>query len=719
MGQAKAEPEQILESLTKPQRDAVTHGDGPLLVLAGPGSGKTRVITCRAAYLAATVTDPQHILAITFTNKAADEMRGRIAALGAGRGMTVCTFHSLCARLLRRYAERAGVSPNFSIFDQADRVAAVKEAIKRLELAEENFPANRLESRISRFKNAMIGPEAAAERADGFEARAIARIYAAYEKVLAEQDALDFDDLLLRVAALLGDDAELRDRLEAQYRYVLVDEYQDTNHAQYLIARGLALRRRNLCVTGDPDQSIYGWRGANLGNILDFEEDFPDAKIVRLEQNYRSTKRILAVADGLISRNKKRKAKSLWTENAEGTSVRVVECDDAAEEAEHIAGQIGELVAAGRAYNDIAIFYRINALSRMLEEALRQANVPYRIVRGVAFYNRKEIKDVLAYLRVLVNPNDETALLRIINTPTRGIGKTTVDRLVAQTRATGAPLSHWVRHPQDVPGLGAAAIASVGKFAKLLDMLAPVVHAGAREAIENVLTLSGYRAALQNEVGRADTSAMENVDELVTAAAEYDEAHPDGSMLEWLHQVSLVSDQDAYDPEAGAVTLMTLHAAKGLEFPVVFIAGCEDGTLPHQMYQDKANELEEERRLFFVGLTRAEEVLTLTHARYRDLRGLTQRMDASRFLRELPPEHVEEVSLGQALYNAGPDREAFNEYATWQPGQLVRHPSYGMGRLLWVQPHPGRTRAGIRFGAYGQKVLILEFCKLEKVEFQE
>ncbi|MBN1490819.1 MAG: UvrD-helicase domain-containing protein, partial [Phycisphaerae bacterium] len=425
----RKDPSKLLDGLTAPQREAVTHGDAPLLVLAGPGSGKTRVITHRAAWLARTVTEPRHVLAITFTNKAAEEMAQRIAALDVGAEMTVCTFHSFCARLLRRFADRAGITASFSIFDQADRVAAIKDALKRADFAEANFPPARIEARISRLKNAMRSPADAQRDGGGYEQEIIAQVYAAYEEVLAAQNALDFDDLLLRAARLLGEDAELRAKLEDQYRYVLVDEYQDTNHAQYLIARGLALQHHRLCVTGDPDQSIYGWRGANLNNILEFEEDFPDAKVVRLEQNYRSTKHILAAADRVIRRNRDRKKKTLWTENPEGAPVRVVECEDAEAEAGFIAEQITEAVASGAALKEIAIFYRINALTRLLEGALRQNGIPYRIIRGVEFYRRKEIKDLVAYLRVLINPDDETALLRIINTPARGIGQTTVERL--------------------------------------------------------------------------------------------------------------------------------------------------------------------------------------------------------------------------------------------------------------------------------------------------
>ncbi len=710
----------VLAGLTPPQREAVMHRDGPLLVLAGPGSGKTRVITCRAAYLAATATEARHILAITFTNKAAEEMAQRIAALGVGPEMTVCTFHSLCARLLRRFGSRAGIPASFTIFDQSDRIAAIKDAIQRADLIEENFAPGRVEARISRWKNAMLGPDEAEREADGFTGRTIARIYRAYEKLLAEQNALDFDDLLLRMAHLLGDDPELRDRLEDQYRYVLVDEYQDTNHAQYLIARGLALKHHNLCATGDPDQSIYGWRGANLGNIMEFEEDFPETKVVRLEQNYRSTKSILAAADGVIARNRDRRKKSLWTENVAGEPVRIVECDDGGAEAVRIAEQIRQLAAGGRPFSDIAIFYRVNALTRMLEEALRRATIPYRIIRGVEFYGRKEVKDVLAYLRVLINPNDEVSLLRIINTPARGIGKATVDRLREHARATATPVIQCVREPAGIGDLSRHAVTKLQQFAKMIELLAPVVNGSAEEAIRHVLLHSGYEASLCEEA-KANPEPLENVNELITAAADYDREHPDGSLVEWLHQVSLVSDQDAYDPAAGAVTLMTLHAAKGLEFPVVFIAGCEEGLLPHHQHSDARGELEEERRLFFVGMTRAKERLTLTYARYREYRGRSERAAVSRFVNEIPAEHTEMIALDERR-NTREDAGAADcgrGFADWRRGQLVRHPSYGYGRVVWIDHHPGRTRAGVKFNAYGEKTLILEHSKLQRVDVED
>ena len=433
----EAKTAELLTDLTAPQREAVLHVDGPLLILAGPGSGKTRVVTRRAAHLALNVIAPYRILAITFTNKAAKEMRERIDALHVGRGMIVSTFHALCARLLREYADRAGLERNFTIFDREDRRKVLKEAIANSQLSSTNWQPAAVEAVISDAKNRMLDPVRFEAQVNDWRQRTVAKIYYVYEKLLKEMNGLDFDDLLMRMATLLTRDQELKDELQDRFRYVLIDEYQDTNDAQYTIARMLSDGHQNLCATGDPDQSIYGWRGANIENILHFERDFPGAKVVRLEQNYRSSKRIVAAADAIIANNRQRKAKKLWTENADGLAVRVREYESAEDEASAIAREIKEILFAPERPDGIAVFYRVNSLSRVLEEAMLRVGVGYQIARGVEFYNRKEIKDVLAYLRVLVNPADEISLLRIINTPTRGIGDTTVDRLKSAAQRAG------------------------------------------------------------------------------------------------------------------------------------------------------------------------------------------------------------------------------------------------------------------------------------------
>ncbi|HSW46971.1 MAG TPA: UvrD-helicase domain-containing protein, partial [Phycisphaerae bacterium] len=484
---------EYLEGLTEPQREAVTHTEGPLLVLAGPGSGKTRVITRRAAYLACEVTRPYHILAVTFTNKAAGEMAARMDRLGVS-GVTCSTFHSLCARLLRIHHDRAGLRENFSIFDDDDQLKVMKEAVKRVDLSTDNFSPRAMLTVVSRAKNDMIFPDQFKAEARGWQNKKIGDVYAAYNALLAEQNAADFDDLLIKTALLLRDHPDVRDRLERRYQYVLVDEYQDTNHAQYLIAHGLTIERRNLCVTGDPDQSIYAWRGADINNILEFERDHPDAKVARLEQNYRSTPQILAAADAVIRHNKQRKHKKLWTENPSGPAVRVVECEDQYVEARFVAREIRGYVEAGGRFGDTAVFYRINALSRNLEGALRDAQIPYQVARGVAFFQRKEIKDILAYLKAAVNPPDAVALGRIINTPSRGIGKTTVDRIFAHAARTAQPPLEVIAEAEKISSVSRA-LKHLKSFVVLMhDLKAAVSHGTVQDAVEFVVRHSGLIA---------------------------------------------------------------------------------------------------------------------------------------------------------------------------------------------------------------------------------
>lgn len=736
----------LLADLTEPQRQAVLHTDGPLLVLAGAGSGKTRVITRRAAHLAATVTEPFHVLAITFTNKAAGEMRERIAALCVGPGMQVSTFHAWCAKTLRIYADRAGLPRNFTILDREDRRKVLKDTVERCGLSATNWKPAALDHAISRAKNDLLTAAQYATTAYDFVSKTTARIYEAYEAVLRETDCLDFDDLLMRMALLLERDEALRDELEDRHRYVLIDEYQDTNTAQYRIARLLTKRQRNLCATGDPDQSIYGWRGANIENILHFEQDYPDATVVRLEQNYRSTKRILAAADALISRNARRKKKGLWTENAEGARVRVMECDDAADEARTIARDISNLLRSGVDPGQIAVFYRINSLSRSIEEALIARGVRYQVARGVEYYNRKEIKDVLAYLRVLVNPADQAALERIINVPPRGIGDTTVTRLVEAAQAAGRPLLEHVLGGDGLEALGRSA-AKVREFAALIEKLRPLTALPARDALEAVVSRTGLRAHYAPEEN-PDSPAGANLDELINAAAGFQQTNPEATILDWLEHTALVSDVDAVQDGAGAVTLMTLHAAKGLEFPHVYIVGLEENLLPLRRdgEHDDADQ-EEERRLCFVGMTRAQERLTLSLARYRMMRGVTQRTARSAFLDELPYDQLEWVGLVGSSERLSDGYRAGSSYeygsvgprrARWQPvpssdetrkpardlsgwsvGTLVRHPKHGLGQVVSLERGAARTHALVEFQSGLRSSWILEFAQLERVDYDE
>jgi DNA helicase-2/ATP-dependent DNA helicase PcrA len=727
MPSTDATQEPLFADLSDPQREAVAHTEGPLLILAGPGSGKTRVITRRAAHLACTVTEPRHVLAITFTNKAAKEMRERIDALRVAPGITVGTFHALCAKLLRFYHERACIPRNFTIFDRDDRRKVLKEAIERSGLSADHLTPAGAEQELSRAKNAMQSVEKYAAHASDWRQRMIARVYENYEKLLREMGGLDFDDLLMRMAVLLSGDAELREQLEDRFRYVLIDEYQDTNAAQYKIARFLTQGRANVCATGDPDQSIYGWRGADINNILSFERDYPSAKVVRLEQNYRSTKRILAAADVLIAANKQRKIKKLWTEGEEGTRVRIIEAEDGEQEADAVAEDIRTMIREGVAPSEIAVFYRVNSLSRTIEESLIRQGVPYQIARGVEFYNRKEIKDVLAYLRVLVNPADEVSLERIINTPPRGIGTTTIERLTERATSTGRKLFDVLFDDAALATLGRSG-QKVREFALLLRQLNAVLTQNPAKALDTVISQSGLRAmyAQQREI---DDAPSANLDELINAASSFEQEQPGATLVDWLEHAALVSDVDAVRSEGGLVTLMTLHAAKGLEFACVYMTGLEDGLLPFRRgngpFDNGAIEdEEEERRLCFVGMTRAKKHLTLSRARYRMNRGVTLRTTRSRFLDELPREGVEWPEsearpTRRPVALATPQGRLPDDIEQWTIGTLVRHPAHGLGQVVSIHRGASRTHVDVQFQTGGRKSWVLEFAELTRVDYDD
>ncbi|MFH1748064.1 MAG: UvrD-helicase domain-containing protein [Planctomycetota bacterium] len=768
----ETQSEPTLTALNEPQRQAVRHRDGPLLVLAGPGSGKTRVITRRAAHLVRSGVPARNILAITFTNKAADEMRRRIEALGVNRGMWIYTFHALGARLLREFGPLARVAPGFSIYDEADRLRVIKDAMATRGVSDILLKPDRIQAAISKAKNKLQTPEQYGERADFFDQQTIARVYDAYEQLLEQRNAVDFDDLLMRVAMVLRDHPDITERLNTRFRYVLIDEYQDTNHAQYLIARYLSQHHHNICATGDPDQSIYGWRGADIGNILEFERDYPDATIIRLEQNYRSTGNILRAASALIAGNRRRKHKELWTENQSGVPVTVWRFGEGFDEAEQIADTIRRLHTGQRQYSDIAIFYRVNALSRGLEEALRARGIPYKIARGLEFYNRKEIRDTLAYLRLLVNPADDVALRRIINTPARGIGKTSVQRLTAAAGQAGKPILEVIR-TTDLSWLKTAA-RKVRAFVELLDKIQAAPRDSVADIVSQTLTISGLEAAFAREHDEGGEDRLANVQELVSAAQRFEEEVDDATLTEFLQRVALVSDQDQVDESAGVVLLMTLHAAKGLEFPIVFMIGLEQGLLPHENALRESLDVEEERRLCFVGITRAKEQLIMSHVRQRVIRGALLPRSASQFLRELDPaamttenydrgttaprliradhrspdeqeadedgfvpldDHLshEESNLRRARRQRRPvsptDEEGMriietrpvseppeSQFADWQAGTLVRHARYGIGQIVWLKPGSGQTRAAIRFPNHGEKTFILERTPIEKLK---
>ncbi len=728
----------ILDGLTAAQSEAVTHVDGPLLVLAGAGSGKTRVITRRIAHLMSRGIAAGQVLAITFTNKAAGEMRERTEALVPGvRPPLVTTFHSFCARMLRQYADVLDLDPKYTIYDTGDQRAAIKRALGQLNLDPTHFGPGRCAEFISRAKNRLQRARhyAASPRTE-FWARNIARIYEAYEAILSESHALDFDDLLLEVALGMREHREFRAALGERFRYILIDEYQDTNHAQYVIARDLAGERRNLCATGDPDQSIYGWRGAQLSNILDFEKDFPNARVVRLEKNYRSTKTILAAADSVIRHNRHRKAKGLFTDNPQGDRLRIVLTDDEEAEAMGLARRIRELTGRGLAHRDIAVFVRTVAQTRAIEDAFRRARppIPYEVVRGTSFYERKEVRDILAYLEVIHNLHDEMNLRRIINTPARGIGKKTVDALTAWARREGVSLFDALPHVADIPDLPTRGRSALAAFRQLMDLLMQEPQDSLRQLIDVVITETGYADSLRSE--DAD-ERIENLDELVTlgeafdrdTASDADDPDLPRGLEGFLQTVCLTSDQDGYDNVVDRVPLMTLHAAKGLEFPAVFIAGCEDGLLPHARNRDDPATFEEERRLFFVGMTRAKRFLTLTHARYRRIRGRPERHTRSPFLSEIPEETAEmadeRTGTSPAPLGSGRGYEAPGADRTIRPetdpetgftvGEVVRHPTYGLGRISRFSTSAGRRVVRVRFNTVGEKTFDPKFARLVKV----
>jgi DNA helicase-2/ATP-dependent DNA helicase PcrA len=650
----------IFESLTPAQLQAVTHVGGPLLILAGPGSGKTRVVTHRIAHLLQQGIAGKNILALTFTNKAADEMKARLARLVSLPTVWMGTFHRFCARLLRIHAPLVGLSENYSIYDVDDSARMLAEAIADEGIDLTHATPEAIAHAISWAKNNLMGPDEYVPRRGHHLGGIVERVYPAYQRRLLQANAVDFDDLLLHVARLLRENSDLRARLDERYRYILVDEYQDTNLAQYAIVRALSIDHPNLAVTGDPDQSIYGWRGANLSNILEFEKDFPQVKVVRLEQNYRSTKAILRVADELIRHNVRRKQKKLFTENPEGAAVRLNAYPTQRDEADDIAARIyNQIHDHGRRPRDFAIFYRTNALSRQLEHALRDHVLPYQIVNGLEFYQRKEIKDILAYLHLLNNPRSDVALLRIINTPTRGIGKATVDRLRDHARMKGLPLLEAARQAGIIEGLSKKSAVAVAKFIAIFDRLSESIHNPIEEIVGLILSETGYREVLENSESEEEQDRLANLEELLTAAREFDERHPEANSLEqFLEETSLVSDTDAWETETDRVTLMTLHAAKGLEFPAVFIVACEHGLLPHDRSLHDDDKLEEERRLLFVGITRAQQELQLSYAQYRAFRGQVSPTVPSSFLMELP-RHEMQLSDSVGTRRTTPD---------WEPG---------------------------------------------------
>jgi len=718
--------ESILGPLNPPQRDAVTATTGPVLVVAGAGSGKTRVIAHRIAYLLGVEgVDPRHVLAVTFTNKAAEEMRRRVEELVLPAGIRpplIATFHATCVRILRQRAAAAGLPPSFVIYDEDDRLGVVKEAMRELDFDERVLPPASAVHRISHAKNQMLSPEEVERLARTPREERVAALYRLYEQRLRAAGAVDFDDLLLRVVDLFETAPEALAWYRALWTHVLVDEYQDTNRAQYRIIQLLTHERRNLCVVGDPDQSVYRWRGADLRNILDFEKDYPDCRVVTLEQNYRSTKRILDIASAVIANNTARKDKRLWTDNGEGERASVYRARDENEEAAFVAQSIRALHREGVEHRDVAVFYRTNAQSRVLEDALRRASVPYLIVGGVRFYERREIKDIVAYLRLMVNPLDDAAFRRAVGAPARGAGKATLDRLAEVARAQGTGLlAACAALPRDI---GTKPRQALEEFARLLARLAARRRELALPAFVNeVIVASGYRNALEAERSAESEARRENLEELVAASEEFTGSQEAFGVTEvtlesFLDSIALVADTDEIDPAAGGVRLMTLHSAKGLEFPAVFLTGMEEGVFPHSRSMDDPEELEEERRLCYVGITRAKQRLVLSCALHRRIQGYGV-AEPSRFLTEIPESQLTllnarapEPGRRPAVPTAEPDPA---DDFPFRLGAKLRHASLGEGLLVGLERQGDEVIATVHFASVGRKRLSLQYAQLEEI----
>lgn len=802
----------ILAGLTEPQKRAVLCTEGPLLILAAAGSGKTRVITRRMAHLVDMGVPPWSILALTFTNKAAGEMRERVLhqILGPNadpetaradrrtRGLTVTTFHSLCARLLRRYAEAAqipGLKPDYTIYDSSDQASAMKRVIANLGLATTNWPPRSVLSAISNAKNELLDDRAFEAQANDFYSKQIAKIYSAYAAELRKAGAIDFDDLLLYTAQMLGSHEHIRAELVGRWRYLMIDEYQDTNRVQFRIASLLAppsvTNPPNICVVGDPDQAIYGWRGADISNILDFETHYPGGNVIMLGENFRSTAPILATADRLIKHNTKRKDKPLFTSREGGEPVTVVHCRDERHESELVADWFRAMHDEhGVSWKDMAVFYRTNSLSRVMEDAMRTNQIPYSIARGTAFFDREEIKNAIGYLRVVANPSDGVSLNRIVNTPTRGIGKTSLDTIQAAADRAGIPLWDGLARCKEL-GLAARTSNAIDKFVEMVNgwtgsgsFLGAEVPETLHDLVERVITESGledhYKKQAKTSGSESDAERVDNLAELISSAREFEQEYDPaddpaaftdveqaaggeqattppllGMLRAYLESVALVADADAVDPSQGAVTLMTLHASKGLEFRAVAIIGLEEGCLPHSRANDSDEQLEEERRLAFVGITRAMERLHITSARRRTIRGMSERTIPSRFLGELPAEHLtvsdqadefeheyddafgpakerawdrgamaldstlgkgwkQDIERAREQRLASVDARPGAATANFPPGCRVRHPQFGAGTIEKVTAG-SNARAVVRFDSVGVKTLVLEYARLKRV----
>lgn len=737
---------ELLKNLNDRQREAVMHTGGPLLVLAGAGSGKTRVLTTKVANMILNQgMEPYRILAITFTNKAAQEMKERVAALVPEnvRDLWVCTFHAACMRILRSQVSFAGYSKNYSVYDDGDQQTVIKSCLKELSIDEKRFPPRSISASISQAKNRLMTPDQFEDQAFDYFTRVVSKVYQMYQEKLISNNALDFDDILMVTVRLLKENPSLLKYYQNKFRYILVDEYQDTNHAQYVLVNMLARDHRNICVVGDPDQGIYSWRGANIKNILDFEKDYPDARVITLEQNYRSTQTILDAANQVIKNNPDRKEKKLWTAAGAGAPVVFYTGDTERSEAEFVAGRIEKLhVGKDIKYCDIAIFYRTNAMSRALEEVFVRRGLPYRIIGGVRFYERKEIKDLMAYLRLVDNPADAVSLTRIINVPKRGIGDVSLQKILTFAGEQGLDCVEALLAASQIAGLS-------GKARKACELLGKALKETALRAsattvtgvVMEILDSTGYWAELEAEKTVESATRQENLKEFMTVTGQFDRNAEEKTLTEFLGTVALVADVDSYDQESDQVSMITLHSAKGLEFPVVFLIGMEEGIFPHSRTLDQPDEMHEERRLAYVGITRAKEIIYLTRCWQRTLYGTTRFNQPSRFLEEIPkhltttedpidfvdgsPPPVEPMpgrfrNNGIMADTAGggrfPGRREKNiRVNNYCEGDNVRHAKWGLGTVMDVRGMGDSAELKIEFPELGTKTLLAKYAPLEKV----
>ncbi|MEE8185169.1 MAG: UvrD-helicase domain-containing protein [Thermodesulfobacteriota bacterium] len=721
----------ILKNLNPKQVDAAIHSNGPLLILAGAGSGKTRVLIYRIAHLVLEKGVPaRNILAVTFTNKAAGEMRERPEKLLGPRAhdLWLGTFHSIGLRILRRDGHIMGILPGFTVYDDDDQLSLVKRCMTELEISDRRLKPRVMLSQINQAKNKVVDPQQYAEQASDFFSKRVARVYDLYQRRLRDNTALDFGDLICEPIRLFRENPSLLDKYQVRFQHMLVDEYQDTNRAQYYFISFFAKRYRNLCVVGDPDQSIYCWRGADITNILAFEKDYPDAAIYRLEQNYRSTGNILSAANSVIRNNRRRIEKSLWTENPEGERVAFEMARDEHHETELVAKRILEMIPEepSRSYRDFAIFYRTNAQSRVMEEYFIRNGIPYTIVGGFRFYERKEIKDAIAYIRVVANPHDSLSLLRIINTPPRGVGRATLDRVSAVAGELGLSMYEAFKEASQ---RGILSRAKVTLLLELMDGLHRNIDSMLpHELCHTLLTESGYIRMWEEEGTDEAESRVENLHELISAIRDFETARENPTLVDFLDQVALISDIDSYEDRHNRVTLMTLHSAKGLEFPVVFMTGMEEGLFPHARSIDDAEEIEEERRLCYVGMTRAMERLFLFSARQRTLFGEPRFQAQSRFIDEIDPEflniqndllpaftdEIEDSTCKEPYYTMEESQveDMQNNQSGWYAGMQVRHPTFGVGVIKACEGFGEMAKLTITFDAFGRKKLIAKYASL-------